>query len=239
MNTQVNLSKNILSAGLGCLVIAVITVIWMAAGRAYSIDEAQPSVNSLSIEGLPLGKDYPYRSPLDITLSTKDNLAYSAQHTGQCVDIISLKSKEIVHSIPLDGAPSGLALDDMQNRLYVTYGLNPGNIAIIDTQSINIVFTLPAGSAPIAPVISADGKTLYICNRFDNEVVVYDLKTQKVRSRISVAREPIAAARTPDNTLLIVAHHLPAQAADKDHVAAAIDLIDTASLKIAASIRLP
>ncbi len=239
MHAQTHFSKNIVSVGLGCTALAILAAIWADTGRADSSVLSQQATTSLSIEGLPLGKDYPYRSPLDAVVSSQNNLTYIVQHTGQCVDIISLESKAIVHSISLDGAPSGLALDKAQNRLYVTYGISPGHIAIIDTQSKKIAATVPAGFAPTAPVVSADGQSLYVCNRFDNEVAAYDLKTQKIRSRVSVAREPIAAALTPDNTLLIVAHHLPAQAAVKDHVAAAVDIIDTAAFKAVATIQLP
>jgi len=239
MHAQTHFSKTIRLVGLNCTVLAILAAIWADAGRADSSAPSQQAATSLSIEGLPLGKDYPYRSPLNVVVSSKDNLAYAVQHTGRYVDIVSLESKAIVHSIPLDGAPSGLALDETQNRLYVTYGINPGCVAIIDTQSKKIAATVPAGFAPIAPVVCADGQSLYVCNRFDNEVAVYDLKTQKIRSRVYVAREPIGAALTPDNTLLIVAHHLPAQAANKDQVAAAVDIIDTAVFKAVATIQLP
>lgn len=239
MDAQTNFSKTIRLVVLSYAVLVILAAIWADAGRADSPVPSQQAAVSLSIEGLPLGKDYPYRSPLDVAGSSKDNLVYTVQHTGQCVDIVSLESKSIVHSIPLDGAPSGLALDETHNRLYVTYGQKPGHVAIINTQSKKITATIQAGFAPTAPVVCADGQTLYVCNRFDNAIAAYDLKTKKIRSRISVAREPIAAALTPDNTLLIVAHHLPAQAAIKEQVAAAVDIIDTAAFKAAASIQLP
>ncbi|MGH2270531.1 c-type cytochrome [Anaerohalosphaeraceae bacterium U12dextr] len=231
--------KTLRMIGLNCMALATLAAFWAAVGLADSSSPSPQAATSLSIEGLPLGKDYPYRSPLDVAISSKDNLAYVVQHTGQCMDIVSLPSRAIVHSISLDGAPSGLALDEAHNRLYVTYGQNPGHIAIIDTQSQKITETIPAGFAPTAPVVCAGGQTLYLCNRFDNEVAAYDLKTRTIRSRLSVAREPIAAALTPDDALLIVAHHLPAQAAVKNQVAAAVDIIDTAALKAITTIQLP
>jgi DNA-binding beta-propeller fold protein YncE/cytochrome c peroxidase len=239
MNHQTSFTHTPILVGFGCLAMVVAGAIWTGTGRAYSMPEAQPAAAALSIEGLPLGKNYPYRSPLAIAVSSKDGLIYAAEHTGQCVDIINLGSQKIVRSIPLAGAPSGIALDAKQNRLFVTYGSGAGGIAVIDTQRGTISFTLPAGFAPIAPVVSADSQTLYVCNRFDNEVAAYDLKTRTVRSRVSVAREPIAAARTPDDKWLIVAHHLPAQAADSNDVAAVVDFIAIASFGVAATVQLP
>lgn len=35
--------------------------------------------------------------------------------------------------------------------------------------------TIRVGHTAMAPMLSADGKTLYVCNRFDNDVSVIDL----------------------------------------------------------------
>ena len=66
----------------------------------------------------------------------------------------------------------------------------------------------------MAPVLSPDGKTLFVCNRFDNDVSVLDLATGQPVRRIPVRREPVAAAVTPDGQRLLVANHLPAGRAD-------------------------
>ena len=49
----------------------------------------------------------------------------------------------------------------------------------------------------MAPVLSPDGKTLFVCNRFNNDISVLDLETGKEQCRIPVQREPVAAALTP------------------------------------------
>lgn len=49
----------------------------------------------------------------------------------------------------------------------------------------------------------------------------------------------VAAALTPDDTILVVAHHLPAQPSNSGHVAALVDLINSDTLEIETSILLP
>ncbi len=91
----------------------------------------------------------------------------------------------------------------------------------------------------MAPVCSPDGRTLYVCNRFDDCVGIIDLERQQEIGRIPVPREPVAAALTQDGKLLLVANHLHTGRADVDDVAACVSIIDTAARKVIKDIRLP
>jgi YVTN family beta-propeller protein len=101
-----------------------------------------------------------------------------------------------------------------------------------------VIGRIRVGHTPTAPVVSPDGKTLYICNQFNNDISVIDLVAQKEVSRIAVLREPVAAALTPDGKHLFVANHLPAGRADADYVAAEVSVIDTAERRIVTNIQL-
>jgi YVTN family beta-propeller protein len=92
------------------------------------------------------------------------------------------------------------------------------------------VFT--AGHTAMAPVLSLDGKSLYVCNRFNDSVGVIDLERGREVSQIRVEREPVAAALSPDGKLLFVANHLHAGRSDKGVVAAAVSVIDTGSRRL-------
>ncbi len=214
-------------------------IVCLTVGFLYAGAPVQRSAAPLSIEGLPLGEDYPYGSPLAVAVSPDGDRVYVVQHTGRRVDMVDPASQKIVGSVAMAAAPSDLALDAARNRLFVTCGLDAGQVAVIDTNAERIDFTLAAGHTPVAPVVSADGQTLFVCNRFDNEVIAYDIPMRNVRRRIAVGREPIAAALTSDGAILVVGHHLAAQTSVSDHVAARVDLIDTNSLEIAASVLLP
>jgi DNA-binding beta-propeller fold protein YncE len=193
----------------------------------------------LSIEGLPLGEVYPYRSPVELVVSADGAVAFVIEHTGMSVDTVNARTGELLRSTPLAAAPSGLALDAERGRLYVTRGQAGGAVDVIDTESGRILQSLPAGHTPVAPVLSADGRTLYIGRRFEHRVEAIDAATGAVAATVSVAREPIAAALTPDGALLVVAQHLPAQAATAAVVAAQVDLFTVPDLERAATMTLP
>ena len=240
MNEQMNRSGKAYAIGIGCVVLLVAGLLWMGTRPlGPGVSAGQRVSAPLSIEGLLLGEGYPYGSPLAVVQSPRDGMIFAAMHTGRRIDVVDPTQRAVVRSIPLAAAPSGVALDADGNRLFVSHGLDVGLIDVIRPDTGEVVFTLPAGHSPTAPVVSADGRTLFICNRFDNDVVAYDLESRTVRGRVSVVREPVAAARTPDDAFLIVAHHLPAQAADGDYVAAKVDLIETASMTLSASVLLP
>jgi YVTN family beta-propeller protein len=87
--------------------------------------------------------------------------------------------------------------------------------------------------------VSPDGKKLYVCNKFNDNLTVLDLSTGKKTAKISVAREPVAAAITDDGKTLIVANHLPAGAVDGDYAAAEVSVIDTTVNKVVKTVNLP
>ena len=91
----------------------------------------------------------------------------------------------------------------------------------------------------MAPMVSLDDKTLYVCNRFNNSVSVIDLAAGKEAGQIPVRREPVAAALTKDGKLLLVANHLHDERADAGYVAAVVSAIDLAQGKVTAEFLLP
>ena len=75
--------------------------------------------------------------------------------------------------------PSGLALSTDGRRLYVTCAAPQSQVCIVDVAEWEIVGTILTGHTSMAPVISPDGNTLYVCNRFNNDVSVIDLAAKK------------------------------------------------------------
>ncbi len=219
------------------ILLALLTGVTFAALQAPAADAPR---EALSVEGLPLGAEaeFSYRSPLALSAGSADTL-FVANHTGMSVEAVRLSTGEIIGQWTLDGAPSGLTWDAESQRLYVTRGLAHGAVDVIDTAQMELIHSFPTGHTPTAPVLSPDGKTLYVANRFDNEVAAYATDDGTVRARVEGVREPVGAALTPDGARLVVAQHLPAQPSNSAHVAAKVDLIDTGTLAITASAVLP
>ena len=104
--------------------------------------------------------------------------------------------------------PSGMVVSLDGKFLFVTCASVESMVCIIDLSRRKIFDTIPVGYTASAPVISPDGKILFVCNQFNNDVSVIDLLRKRETRRIAVQREPVAADITQDGKYLLVANHL-------------------------------
>ena len=180
-----------------------------------------------------------YLSPSALVADNQTKTLYIAQAAAKQVAVFDIAAGRVTKKYSLPDMPSGLAISADRSCLYVTCASAKGQVQVINLQTGNIYHTLPAGQTPMAPMLSPDGKTLYVCNRFSNNVSVIDITVRKELTRIPVQREPVAAALTLNGTFLFVANHLPAGAADRGDIAAAVSVINTMTNKVVDTIRLP
>ena len=180
-----------------------------------------------------------YLSPSAIVADEQAGKLYIAQTTAKQVAVFEISTGTVIKTYSLPAEPSGLALSIEQSRLYVTCTSPEGEVKVINLQTGSIISTMPAGHTPAAPVLSSNGKILYVCNRFDNNVSVINLASSKQVTKIPVQREPVAAALTPNGKFLFVSNHLPAGPANKGNIAAEVSVIDTMNNKVITTIELP
>ncbi len=190
------------------------------------------AVNAASAQPSPL-------SPTALIASADGSTLYVACATASCVLRFDISSRKVVGAISVPEAPTGLALSADGKQLVVTCAAPKSRVCFVDLAASKIVGSIPAGHTAMAPVVSPDGRTLYVCNRFSNDVSVIDLAARKEICRIAVQREPVAAAVTRDGKFLLVANHLPAGRADVTYVGAAVSVISTASNSVIKELPLP
>ena len=177
-------------------------------------------------------------SPTALVASPDGARLFIACATVNQVACFDTKSGLLTERIDVPASPLGLALTRDGSRLYVTCAAPSSTVCVIDVTRRQILQRIPAGHTAMAPVLSPDERRLYVCNRFNNDVAVIDPATGRELKRVPVEREPVAAAITPDGRLLVVANHLHAESANRLHLAAAVSVIDTASLTVRKNIRL-
>jgi YVTN family beta-propeller protein len=180
-----------------------------------------------------------YLSPLMLAADKDNGRLYIAEFTANKVAIFDLDNEKVTDTISLPAPPTGLAISHDKSYLYVTCESADGKVYLIEVKNKNITGSIYVGHTPNAPVVSPDGRTLYVCNRFNNNVSVINLVSKKEVAKIAILREPSAAAITPNGRLLFVTNLLPSIRSDVALVAASVSVIDTGSNNIATTIQLP
>jgi DNA-binding beta-propeller fold protein YncE len=113
-----------------------------------------------------------YVSPSALVVSRDGRRLFIACATANAVAAIDTASAKVTHCFKVDPCPQGLALSQDGSRLYVACAGPASTVCVIDVAAPRprIVQRIPAGHTAMAPLLSPDGKRLYVCNRFDNDV---------------------------------------------------------------------
>jgi YVTN family beta-propeller protein len=180
-----------------------------------------------------------FLAPSAVVATADGGKLYVACEATAEVLVFDTAAKKVSARIPVAPSPSGLALSADGARLYVTCAGPASTVCIVDTVKGKVTDRFSAGYQAQSPVLSPDGRTLYVCNRFNNDVTVFDLATRKEVRRIAVAREPFSAAVTSDGQRLLVVNHIHAGRSDVDVVASSVSVIDLAAGKVLKEIALP
>jgi YVTN family beta-propeller protein len=194
---------------------------------------------SLSCPAADTSSKPQWLSPSTLRASPDGATLFIGCTTGERVLFFDVTARRVKESVQLPLPPTGLAVSADGRSLYVTCAGPQSQVCIVDVLKARLAAKLNAGHTAYAPVLSPDGKTLYVCNRFENSVSVFDLANKKEIRKIAVQREPVAAAITPDGKRLLVANHLHTGRADADYVAAVVSVIDTDAGSVVKELRLP
>lgn len=180
-----------------------------------------------------------YYSPCAVVASDDGNDVFVAEYSANQVVQADVVKGGLKRTIATKLPPSGLALDSRSGVLFVTLESNEGQVVLIDTRTGKLEARIAVGHTPLAPALSPDGKTLAVCNRFNNNVSLIDVPSRKESGRVAVSREPVAAAFSPDGRQLLIASHLPSMPANGDYSASVVTVIDPATRLVVTNLTLP
>ncbi len=181
----------------------------------------------------------PFLSPAAIVASPSADQLYIACATANQVAVFDTRKRKVTRLISVEAQPLGLSLSSDGKTLFVTCAAAESTVCIIDVGAGKTIAKIGAGHTAMAPALSPDGQTLFVCYRFENAIGVINVAARKEVRRFPVSREPIDEAMTPDGKYLLVAHHLHGGRADVEVVASKVSVIDIAAGKVCREIELP
>ncbi len=174
--------------------------------------------------------------PTDILVADSPDTLYILEQDARRIRKVNVNGQAASQFLKLPAEPTRMRLFPDKKMIAVVGGGARGRLWIVDLATFSLTKDIPVGHTPsdVAIVQNVDGHArLYVANRFDGDITVYDTKPKNEESpsspvsRIPAGREPIALAATPGGRTLIVVGHLPEDAATNSSISSRVRFIDT------------
>ena len=185
---------------------------------------------------LALNRDLPtaakpkYLSPTDLVPSFDKTKLFVVEQTAKQIAVVDITTKNVIQTIKLPNEVTGVAVSNDDSKLYVTCSSElwpEGYAHEVNISSGKVLRSVKVGHSSRAPVLSHNGKNLYICNQFNDNISVIDVASFHLSRTIDVIREPYVAKLTPNDSMLVVANSLPlGKSTDTTKIACEISIID-------------
>lgn len=139
-------------------------------------------------------------------------LLVSSGSDGGGVSLVRTADKTIAGSVTMQSgaAPLGVAFSPDGTRFYVAQANlagAAGALGVYGVASQNVIDTEPVGVLPTAVAVSPDGNLVFVTNRSDNSVSVYNAVTlSMLGAATAVGTAPTGIAHSPDGTQVFVAN---------------------------------
>lgn len=125
------------------------------------------------------------------------------------------------------------------NRIWAISDGNNGCLYELNAADLSVVSETVMGHTPSAIVFNPLSNSLWVAQRFNNELWEVDPEKKTVINKIKVSREPVDLVLFANDSLLLVANNLPAMAATSYPLASQLDIINTLTKQVVAQIMLP
>ncbi|MDR1222816.1 MAG: beta-propeller fold lactonase family protein [Tannerella sp.] len=181
----------------------------------------------------------PYLSPGRMAVSSDGKTVYTALTTAHAIAVTGLATGQTAEQIETKQNPNGVLLSNDGTMLYVAEGGAKGTVEFIALPRKKSKRTVRVGHTPDGLAVTKDGRTLFVANRFSDNISVIDIESGRVTATVPAVREPRYMALSPDGATLAAGNFLPAQAAIDENIASEITLIDVNTAQPVKNIALP
>jgi YVTN family beta-propeller protein len=179
------------------------------------------TVTMAIVDIAPTGKD-----PFGVGLSADGSSVYVTAYSSNELTVFDSATMTSLATIATPPAPTLTALLPDGSGLLVTDNLG-SELSIINFASNSVVASAAVGLNPIGVAVSPDGKLAYVANQGSSNLSIVDLATKTVSQTVTLGGVPWGVAGSPDGSHMYVCTQTPS-----------VEVVDTASAKVVASIAL-
>jgi len=133
-------------------------------------------------------------SPWGVSIDTEKALAYIVCNSGNCVTVVDLSDKKVLHKIEVGSGPWESALDLRRNRLYVTNG-DSNTISILDLETKNETLEVKSGGQlPFDVAYGENRDEIYVANSDSDSISIIDGEKLELKKEVKVGDYPYSVA---------------------------------------------
>lgn len=140
-------------------------------------------------------------SPPQVAVAPDGRYAYVSLVGSSSVVKVDLVEQKVTGSVSVPSPPVQLYLTADGTRLLSadqgTEGAPGSTVSVIDSASMTIEATIPAGAGPHGVVIEPTGQRAWVTNLYDDTVSVIDLSTNQTVSTVAVGDKPNGISYSP------------------------------------------
>jgi len=161
--------------------------------KVFVFNGDSKSTCAIDINTLALAKTIELGGGPEFAVSDGKGLVYNNIEDLSCLKVIDTKSMSVKATWPLSpcGAPTGLALDADNGRLFTGCRTNKG-LSVVDIRSGKVITTLPIGAGVDAVVYDAAGKLIFASNGDATLTIIRQLSADDYRLVQTLATQPRA-----------------------------------------------
>ena len=177
-------------------------------------------------------------SPDRLFLADGGKSLYVTNRAGNELMKLSSDGQEVEKTVSFT-SPVNAMTQDPSGNLWVVCDGNSGMMYELDGKKLSVRSKVKSGATPSAILYSPLSKSLWITQRFNNELWEVDPATRAVKTKIAIGREPVGMVDFADGKMLLIANNLPEMPSTAYPIASQLDVVDLGSKKVASRIMLP
>lgn len=184
------------------------------------------------------GADLEVVSPDRLFVADNGKSLFVTNRAGNELMKMSGDMRKVEKRIFFTSPVNGMAQDGA-GRIWVVCDGNNGKLYELDGVDYSVISQTGSGATPSSVLFNPLSGSLWITQRFNNELWEVDPRTKKVKVKIAVGREPVAMVSFAGDTCLLVANNLPEMPSTAFPIAAQLDVVDVMSKAVTGRIQLP
>ena len=147
-------------------------------------------------------------SPDRLFLADNGKSLFVTNRAGSELIKMSADGKEMEQKVEFS-SPVNAMTQDPDGNLWVVCDGNYGMMYQLDGKKLSIQSKTKSGATPSDILYNPLSQSLWVAQRFNNELWEIDPATRKVKAKITVGREPVAMASFAGDSCLLIANNMP------------------------------